>query len=74
MADTTQIEQQVIDALKGLGATKDSSTKTIGDIVKKSNRPYGLVSNTLMTLVKSERVKRIAKKGAAAGYCLAEKK
>ncbi|MCL4403584.1 MAG: hypothetical protein M1500_02065 [Candidatus Marsarchaeota archaeon] len=74
MAEIKQIEQQVIGALRELGATKDSSTKTIGDIVKKSNRPFGLVSNTLMTLVLGEKVKRVPKKDGPAGYYLLEKK
>ncbi len=69
-----QIEQQVVEAMRNLGATKDSSTKTIGEIVKESNRPYGLVSNSLMSLVHGERVKRVPKKDGPAGYYLSDKK
>lgn len=71
MVELTPIEQAVIAAMKELGATKDSVIKTADDITKKSNRPKGLVTNTLVTLAQKGVIKRVAREKAAGYYIIA---
>jgi predicted transcriptional regulator len=68
MVELTPIEQAVITAMKELGATKDTVIKTADDITKKSNRPKGLVTNTLVTLAQKGIIKRVAREKAAGYY------
>ena len=68
MVELTPIEQIVIAAMKELGATKDTTIKTADDITKKSNRPKGLVTNTLVTLAQKGVIKRVAREKAAGYY------
>jgi len=71
MAELTRTEQAIVKAMEALGATKDSSIKTVSEITKKSNRPPGLVANTLSTLAQKKVVKRVAKEKSA-GYYLSK--
>ena len=71
MAELTRTEQAVIKAMEELGATKDSGIKSVSEITKKSNRPMGLVANTLSTLAQKKVVKRVAKEKSA-GYYLSK--
>ena len=59
-----------MNAMKELGATKDSALKTADDITKKTNRPKGLVTNALVTLAQKGIVKRVAREKAAGYYLL----
>jgi predicted transcriptional regulator len=68
MVELTPIEQAVITAMKELGATKDTVIKTADDITKKSNRPKGLVTNTLVTLAQKGIIKRVAREKEAGYY------
>jgi len=70
MVELTPIEQAVITAMKELGATKDTVIKTADDITKKSNRPKGLVTNALVTLMQKGVIKRVAREKAAGYYIL----
>lgn len=70
MTDLTPIEDLVVQAMKQLGATKDSSIKTADDIAKKCNRPKGMVANTLVTLMQKNVIKRIAREKASGYYVL----
>lgn len=71
MADElTPIEQAIITAMQELGATKDTSIKTADDIMRKSNRPKGLVTNALVTLVQKGIIKRVAREKASGYYIL----
>jgi predicted transcriptional regulator len=70
MTELTPIEQTIIKAMEELGATKDSVIKTADDITKKSNRPKGLVTNTLVTLMQKGVIKRVAREKAAGYYIL----
>ncbi len=68
MTDLTPIEQTIIEAMKELGATKDTVIKTADDITKKSNRPKGLVTNALVSLANKGVIKRVAREKAAGYY------
>ncbi len=68
MAELTQIEQNILKAMQDLGATKDTAIKTADDIMKKTNRPKGLVNNTLTSLVMKGVVKRVAREKASGYY------
>ncbi|MGC8478940.1 MAG: transcriptional regulator [Candidatus Micrarchaeia archaeon] len=68
MVELTPIEQAVLKAMQELGATKEDSIKTADDITKKSNRPKGLVTNALVTLVQKNMIKRVAREKAAGYY------
>ncbi len=70
MTDLTPIEQTIIEAMKELGATKDTVIKTADDITKKSNRPKGLVTNALVSLANKGVIKRVAREKAAGYYIL----
>jgi len=70
MVELTPIEQIIVKAMEELGATKDTSIKTADDITKKSNRPKGLVTNSLVTLVQKGIIKRVAREKAAGYYVL----
>ncbi|MCL4379799.1 transcriptional regulator [Candidatus Marsarchaeota archaeon] len=71
MVELTPVEQLVVDAMKQLGATKDTAIKTADDIAKKCNRPKGMVANTLVTLMQKNVIKRIAREKASGYYILA---
>ncbi len=68
MATLTPIEQEILKAMQELGATKENSIKTADDITKKCNRPKGLVTNTLVEMVKKGVIKRVAREKAAGYY------
>lgn len=68
MVELTPIEQVVVKAMQELGATKEDVIKTADDITKKSNRPKGLVTNTLVTLAQKGVIKRVAREKAAGYY------
>jgi predicted transcriptional regulator len=70
MAELTPIEQAVIQAMQELGATKDTSIKTADDITKRSNRPKGLVTNALVSLMQKGVLKRVAREKAAGYYVI----
>jgi predicted transcriptional regulator len=70
MAELTPIEQAVIQAMQELGATKDTSIKTADDITKRSNRPKGLVTNALVSLMQKGVIKRVAREKAAGYYVI----
>ncbi len=70
MVELTPIERLIVSSMKELGATKDSALKTADDIMKKTNRPKGLVTNTLVTLAQRGIVKRVAREKAAGYYLL----
>ncbi|MEM0149506.1 MAG: helix-turn-helix domain-containing protein [Candidatus Micrarchaeaceae archaeon] len=72
MADLTPVEQLIIKAMQELGATKDTSIKTADDIMKKCNRPKGLINNSLVSLVQKGLVKRVAREKAS-GYYIIQK-
>jgi predicted transcriptional regulator len=66
------MEQLVVNALKELGATKDTSIKTADDVMKKCNRPKGVVNNTLVALVQKGVVKRVAREKSSGYYIIAQ--
>lgn len=66
----THTEQDVLKALKELGADKESGMKGVDAISKKANRPKGLVMNVLSVLVEKKAVKRVTKDKAASYYSL----
>ncbi len=70
MADLNQVEQLIVNAMKELGATKDSSLKTADDIAKKCNRPKSMVTNALVMLSQKNVVKRVAREKAAGYYLM----
>lgn len=72
MVDLNPMEQLVVNALKELGATKDTSIKTADDVMKKCNRPKGVVNNTLVSLVQKGVIKRVAREKASGYYIIAQ--
>ncbi len=70
MVETTPIEQAIIKAMEEIGATKDSSIKTADDIMKRANRPKGLVTNALVSLTQKGVIKRVAREKAAGYYII----
>jgi len=70
MVELTPIEHSVIEAMKELGATKETVIKTADDITKKSNRPKGLVTNALVSLSQKGVIKRVAREKAAGYYIM----
>jgi predicted transcriptional regulator len=72
MVELTPIEQAIIKAMEELGATKDTAIKTADDITKRSNRPKGLVTNSLVSLMNKGVIKRVAREKAA-GYFILNK-
>ena len=70
MADLNPTEQIIMKALQELGATNEKTIKTADDIMKKSNRPKGLVTNALVELTKKGMIKRVAREKAAGYYIL----
>jgi predicted transcriptional regulator len=71
MVDLNPVEQLVLSAMRDLGATKENSIKTADDIMKKCNRPKGMVNNVLMALVQKGVIKRVAREKASGYYILA---
>jgi predicted transcriptional regulator len=67
MVDMNPIEQVVVNAMKDIGATKETSIKTADDIMKKCSRPKGMVNNALVSLVQKGIVKRIVREKSS-GY------
>jgi predicted transcriptional regulator len=72
MVDLNPMEQNVVNAMKELGATKDTTIKTADDIMKKCNRPKGMVTNTLVLLVQKGVIKRVVREKASGYYILAQ--
>ncbi len=72
MVEMNPIEQLVVNAMKELGATKDTSIKTADDIMKKCNRPKGMVNNALVSLVQKNVIKRIAREKASGYYIIGQ--
>ncbi len=72
MVDLNPMEQSVVNAMKELGATKDTTIKTADDIMKKCNRPKGMVTNTLVSLVQKGVIKRVVREKASGYYLLAQ--
>jgi len=70
MVDLNPMEQLVVNAMKELGATSDEKIKTADDITKKTNRPKGLVNNTLVALVQKGVIKRVAREKASGYFIL----
>lgn len=70
MAELNPIEQLVISAMKELGATKDTTIKTADDIMKKCNRPKGMINNALVSLVQKGVIKRVAREKASGYYII----
>lgn len=71
MAELNPIEKMVAKAMQELGATREDSIKTADDIAKKANRPKGMVTNALVSLVQKGLAKRIAREKAS-GYFLTQ--
>jgi predicted transcriptional regulator len=73
MAELNPMEELIVKAMQELGATKDTAIKTSDDIAKKSNRPKGMVNNTLVSLVQKGVIKRVAREKASGYYIIAGK-
>lgn len=71
MVDFTPIENEILNAMRGIGATTEEKKKTADDIAKKCNRPKSMVTNGLMGLAQKGAVKRVAREKAAGYYVTA---
>lgn len=67
MAELNDMEKLMVKTLQELGATKQESLKTADDVMKKSNRPKSMVTNTLTTLAQKGVVKRVVREKSS-GY------
>jgi DNA-binding IclR family transcriptional regulator len=70
MAELTEDEIRVIEAMKLLNAIAQDKLKDVDQIAKSSMMPKGKVANLVLQLVNKKVVKRIAREKAA-GYYLA---
>ncbi len=70
MDELNPLEQMVINAMKDLGATADTKIKTADDIMKKCNRPKGMVNNALVSLVEKGLVKRVVREKSSGYFIL----
>ncbi len=70
MAELTPIENEVMNAMKEIGATSEEKKKTADDIAKKSNRPKSMVTNALVMLAQKGVVKRVAREKSAGYYVI----
>jgi DNA-binding IclR family transcriptional regulator len=63
-------EQQIVDAMKMLGATSETSYKQVDDIARRANMDKNTTANLLMSLVNKKVVKRVAREKSAAYYLM----
>jgi len=68
--ELTPIESLVLEAMKGIGATSDEKKKTADDIAKKCNRPKGIVTNTMVSLVQKNLIKRVVREKSSGYYVI----
>lgn len=66
----TPIENEILNAMKEVGATTEEKKKTADDIAKKSNRPKSMVTNALTTLANKGAIKRVAREKSAGYYVI----
>ncbi|MCL4380791.1 MAG: hypothetical protein M1331_02030 [Candidatus Marsarchaeota archaeon] len=60
-----KIEEDILDAMKKLNASKEANSKPVKDIAAKANRPKPLVANALDSMAKKKIVgRRTASKSA----------
>ena len=67
MAELNDIEKMMVKVLTDMGATKPETLKTADDVMKKSNRPKSMVTNTLTNLVNKGVIKRVVREKSS-GY------
>lgn len=70
MAELTDIEQLILEALKELGASSEDKIKSADDVQKKCNRPKGQVTNALISLVNKGVIFRKAREKSAGYYVI----
>jgi predicted transcriptional regulator len=70
MVELNPLERLIVNAMKELGATKETGLKTAEDITKKTNRPKGLVTNAMVVMAQKGIIKRVAREKAAGYYLL----
>jgi predicted transcriptional regulator len=70
MVELNPLERLIVNAMKDIGATKESGLKTADDITKKTNRPKSLITNTLILMAQKGIIKRVAREKAAGYYLL----
>ena len=63
-------EQQVVDALKELGASNDKGAKQVDDIAKKAALDKNTTANMLTNLTNKKVAKRITKEKSSLYYLL----
>lgn len=73
MVDLTPIENEVVNAMKEIGASSEEKKKTADDIAKKSNRPKSMVTNALVSLAQKGVIKRVAREKSAGYYVIGSK-
>jgi predicted transcriptional regulator len=70
MVEMNPMEQLVVNAMKDIGAVKETQIKTADDIMKKCNRPKGMVNNALVSLVEKGVVKRVVREKSSGYFIL----
>lgn len=72
MAELTDDEKKVVEAMKSLGAKSEDKLKDADAISKAALMPKGKASNVILSLVNKKIVKRIAREKAAGYYLIAD--
>lgn len=68
--ELTDQEQQIVDAMKDLGATAEDRMKTADDISRKVGISKSFVANILINMANKKIVKRVVRQKAAGYYLL----
>ena len=67
MAELTEDEKKIVEALKSFGARSEEKLKDTDSIARATLMPKGKVANIILSLVNKKVLKRIAREKAA-GY------
>lgn len=70
MVELNDVEKLMVKTLTELGATKMETLKTADDVMKKSNRPKSMVTNTLTNLVNKGVIKRVVREKSSGYFVL----
>ncbi len=68
--ELTDQEQQIVDAMKDLGATAEDKMKTADDISRKAGISKSFVANILINMANKKILKRVVRQKAAGYYLL----
>ena len=70
MAEFTDDEKKIVEAMKSLGAKSEDKLKDVDFIAKTALMPKGKAANVILNLVNRKIIKRIAREKAAGYYLI----